>query len=418
VSLPVEPIRAGVMPIDTWTPTKNGSASIRYVDIGSVDRDAKCIVGAADVPMAEAPSRARLVLKALDVLVSTVRPNLNAVAMVPPDLDGAIGSTGFTVLRPHPQRLDPRFLFYWVRTDAFVANMVKKGTGASYPAVSDRIVLDSKMPMPSLSEQRRIADILDKADAIRRKRKEAIALTEELLRSAFLEMFGDPVTNPKGWATARIGELCERGASLVDGPFGSSLKPEHYTSTGVRVVRNWNIHDDHFDQRQFKFVSAAKFEEIRRSEVLPGDILLTTKGTVGDVCLMPELEGPSVLSASGTVRLRLPPDDALRGAFVVWQMVMPSYKRYLHSFEAGSAQQYLNLSAIKKMRLLVPPSDLQKAFVRVRQETQRLAGHLQEALARGEDLFSSTVHRAFRGELTSSSSASNPQLALFGAGGR
>jgi type I restriction enzyme S subunit len=73
----------------------------------------------------------------------------------------------------------------------FVADMVKKATGASYPAVSDRIVLDSWMPMPGLDEQLRIADILDKADAIRRKRKEAIALTEELLRSAFLEMFGN-----------------------------------------------------------------------------------------------------------------------------------------------------------------------------------------------------------------------------------
>jgi type I restriction enzyme S subunit len=146
-------------------------------------------------------------------------------------------------------------------------------------------------------------------------------------------------------------------------------------------------------------VTPEKFGEIRRSEVRPGDILLTTKGTVGDVCLMPELPGPSVLSASGTVRLRLPATNELLGPVVVWQMILPSYKRYLHSFEAGSAQQYLNLTGIKKMKLMVPPEAKQKEFVRLREAI----GRMKELAAFGrketEKLFSSLVARAFRGEL-------------------
>jgi len=294
--------------------------------------------------------------------------------------------------------------------------MAKPSINMANISASDPLRL--QVPVAPMDHQRRTIALLHKADAIRRKRKEAIALTEALLRSAFLEMFGDPVTNPKGWPTITIGELCERGASLVDGPFGSSLKPEHYTSTGVRVVRNWNIHDDHFDAGQFKFVTAAKFEEIRRSEVKPGDILITTKGTVGDVCLMPTLKGPSVLSASGTVRLRLPPQDALKGAFVVRQLILPSYKRYLHSFEAGSAQQYLNLSAIKKMRLLAPPPDLQEPFVRIREKTRRLVSRLQESSALTDGLFLSLVDQAFRGELTGTNGKGKPPLGLFEAGSR
>src|SRR5262249_6036857 len=150
--------------------------------------------------------------------------------------------------------------------------------------------------------------------------REANALIEELLRSAFLEMFGDPVTNRKGWPNETIAELCSRGATLVDGPFGSSLKPEHYVNSGVKVVRNWNIYDDRFDGSEFKYVTPAKFEEIRRSEVLPGDVLITTKGTVGDVCVTPDLGGPAVLSASGTVRLRVPPDATYLPEFIVAQM--------------------------------------------------------------------------------------------------
>ena len=215
VSRSAERIRTGVLPVETWFPSASGDATFRYIDISSVDRHSKSIVGVTELQVRGAPSRARQILRADDVLVSTVRPNLNAVAIVPKDLDGAIGSTGFSVLRANPNRLLPRFLFYWVRSPAFLADMTKKATGASYPAVSDRIVLESSMPMPHVDEQRRIADILDKADVIRRKRKETITLTEELLRSAFLEMFGDPVTNPKGWPVKPLGVLGEldRGRS-------------------------------------------------------------------------------------------------------------------------------------------------------------------------------------------------------------
>jgi len=395
VSLSVDRVRAGVLPIETWSPSAARNVTFRYVDISSVDRESKSIVGVRELPVEDAPSRARQVLRTGDVLVSTVRPNLNTVAIVPEALDGAIGSTGLTVLRANPKRLLPRYIFHWVRSPAFIADMIKKATGASYPAISDRIVLESHMPMQRVDDQQRIVDILDKADAIRRKRKEAIALAEALLRSAFLEMFGDPMTNPKGWPSESIEDLCLRGASLVDGPFGSTLKPEHYVSAGVKVVRNWNIYDDRFDATEFKYVAPSKFEEIRRSEVVVGDVLITTKGTVGDVCVAPDLAGPAVLSASGTARLRVPPDGTYLPEFVVAQMTFPSFKRYLHTFEAGSAQQYLNLSAIRKMRLVRPPADHQRAFRRFGERLRATSGRTSAAYNESDRIFGSLMERLF-----------------------
>lgn len=309
--------------------------------------------------------------------------------------------SNFTLrLRVVPGVADWRWVFFWLSSSAgrrVLDAMNNTTTGLRNLSVSQ--YLDQHVPYPSILEQRRIADILDKADAVRRKRKEAIALTEELLRSAFLEMFGDPVTNPRGWNTVTIGQLAECGASLVDGPFGSSLKPEHYVDDGVRVIRNYNINDDHFDLSQFKYVTPEKFEELRRSEVRPGDILITTKGTVGDVCLMPDLAGPSVLSASGTVRLRLPEAHALLGEFVVSQMIQPNFKRYLHTFEAGSAQQYLNLSGIRKMTLVVPPETEQRMFCRMKYQIRELRKRLSRAADESDLLFDALVHRAFHGEL-------------------
>jgi type I restriction enzyme S subunit len=329
-----------------------------------------------------------------DVLYSKIRPALNKVAL--PDFEG-ICSADIYPIRARAERLERRYLAHLLRTPAFLDFALGHSARTNIPKINREALLSYAFPLPALPQQRRIADILDKADAIRRKRREAIALAEELLRSAFLEMFGDPVGNPRGWPTESIADLCARGGALVDGPFGSSLKPESYVSAGARVVRNWNIRDDYFDGSQFKFVTLAKFEELRRSEVVQGDLLLTTKGTVGDICVAPDLGGPALLSASGTVRLRLPQDGSYLPEFVVAQAITPRYKAYLHSFEAGSAQQYLNLSAIRKMRIIRPPVSKQLAFVDIRSKTVSLRQTLETSSSEAGSLFDGLSNRFFSG---------------------
>jgi len=123
-----------VTPVGTWTPERDSpDEKFTYVDLSAVDQDEKAIVGARELPCADAPSRARQVVNDGDVLVSTVRPNLNAVARVPAELHGATASTGFCVLRPHPKKLDSRYLFHWVRSKQFIGEMARRATGASYP---------------------------------------------------------------------------------------------------------------------------------------------------------------------------------------------------------------------------------------------------------------------------------------------
>jgi type I restriction enzyme, S subunit len=338
-----------------------------------------------------------------DILMAKITPCMeNGKAALLDNLgtDRGFGSTEFHVLRPRPG-VDSRFLFYLIWSQRFRDEAAKNMTGsAGQKRVPASYLKQAKVRRVTHAEQRHIADILDKANVIRRKRKEAIALTEELLRSAFLEMFGDPVTNPKRWPSESIEDLCSRGANLVDGPFGSTLKPEHYVSTGVQVVRNWNIYDDRFDATEFKFIAPSKFEEIRRSEVVAGDVLITTKGTVGDICVAPDLGGPAVLSASGTARLRVPPDGTYLPEFVVAQMTVPTFKRYLHTFEAGSAQQYLNLSAIRKMRLIRPPEDRQRAFSRLRERLRATTGLTNAARGESDRLFASLVEHSFAARST------------------
>ena len=131
-----------------------------YVDISSIDRETKRIVDPKVLPVAKAPSRAKQVLKAGDVVVSMTRPNLNAVALVPPNLDGAIGSTGFHVLRA--KDVEPGFLFYAVQTTSFIDAMCLKVQGALYPAVRPKDISSFCILPFSLPQQRRIVAEIEK----------------------------------------------------------------------------------------------------------------------------------------------------------------------------------------------------------------------------------------------------------------
>jgi hypothetical protein len=199
-----------------------------YIDLSAVDQEHKTITGARRLIGADAPSRARQVVRSGDVLVSTVRPNLNGVAVVGNEYDGAIASTGFCVLRPRKGELDTSFLFHWVRSKSFITAMVRQATGASYPAISDGIVRKSLIASPPLSEQRRLAAILDQADALRMKRREALTQLDQMAQAIFVAMFGDPILNPFMFPMAQLKEVGQVSTGATppghaEGMFGGDI---------------------------------------------------------------------------------------------------------------------------------------------------------------------------------------------------
>jgi type I restriction enzyme, S subunit len=236
MSFPSAPIDKAVTNCATWNPRTNGRDVFTYIDLSSVDKDAKTITVVEQYPCSEAPSRARQIIEKGDVLVATVRPNLNGVALVGAEYDGATASTGFCVLRPIPEKLDAQFLFHWVKTKMFIQRMIDVATGANYPAVSDAKVKASTIPLPPLAEQKRIAAILDAADTLRAKRREAIAQLDSFLQSTFVDMFGDPVRNEKGW------EVISGAKAFANLTYGTSEKAfDEQTDCSLPVLRIPNI---------------------------------------------------------------------------------------------------------------------------------------------------------------------------------
>ncbi len=328
------------------------------------------------------------------ILYGKLRPYLKKIAR--PDFSG-ICSTDIIPILPS-QEIDKDFLFYCLRQPQYIDLATTRSSGANLPRISPKELEKFPIVFPPIAQQKRIAAILDKADAVRRKRREAIRLTEELLRSTFLEMFGDPITNSKGWDLVTFADLCPEKGLIVDGPFGSTLKPNNYTDSGVRVIRNFNVNDAGFDDSHFVYISEKKFQEISRSEVKPGDLLISTKGTVGDICLMPDLSGKSVLSATGTVRIRLV-NAGLLGNFAAAQMIQPNYKRYIQKIASGSNQKYLNLASIRKMKLIKPPISLQEKFIIVQKKIDRILVKRRASYAEFDNFCNALLQRAFAGHL-------------------
>ncbi|NKC17052.1 MAG: restriction endonuclease subunit S [Gammaproteobacteria bacterium] len=379
------PIGTVVSKAATWDPKSNGHGEFTYINIASVSQEKKAVTAPQQIDCSVAPSRARQLVQCGDVLVSTVRPNLNAVALLPNSLDGATASTGFCVLRPVPGRLDSTYLYHWVRTPQFVREMTRLATGQSYPAVSDTIIKDSTLPLPPLKEQRRIAAILDKADAIRRKRQQAIGLTETFLRSVFLDMFGDPFYNPKGWDSVALGNL------LLVQPQNGLYKPSQEYGTGVRILRidGFDAGSVH-DLDSLKRVRASA-KEIETYGLLPSDVVVNrvnSRSHLGKCALVPELVEPVVFE-SNMIRIRLDTSRVLprfATEFLTSQYVKD---QVLRACKDAVNQSSINQGDVQALRMLVPPIGLQEKFVAIARSTAKERMRQTVQLGRMGTLFES-----------------------------
>jgi type I restriction enzyme S subunit len=381
-------------PTSQTNPATSGRESFRYIDISGIDRDAKVIARADTIPCAEAPSRARKQVQAGDVLVSTVRPNLNAIAVVPQELDGEIASTGFAVLRARRKVADPRYLLYRAQHSEFVDFLVANATGASYPAVSDAIVKRAPLPLPSPSEQRRIVEILDQADALRKRAREADAKAARILPALFVKMFGDPATNPMGWPVKSLGDrdVCE-----------INPRTEH----------------DLADDMQVSFVPMADVDERL------GRIMGTQTRTVVEVKkgftpfvnrdvlfakITPCMQNGKSAIADNLVNGRgygstefhvLRAADGIAPEWLFTLVRLPAFRaQAVAAFTGSAGQQRVPANFLKQYRLPVPDKAAMSRFATAAAEVSRLALAGEIVASKMNTMVSVLLQRAFSGQLT------------------
>lgn len=371
--------------VSTWNPAGHPADEFDYIDLSAVDNIAKQIVSPTTVMGAAAPSRARQLVAAGDVLVSTVRPNLNAVAVVPDQLDNATASTGFTVLRPG-NKLDGRYLFHWVRSPRFITDMVRKATGASYPAVSDRIVKESTIPVQPVDEQRRIAAILDQADALRTKRRQVLAHLDSLTQSIFHDMFGDPVTNERGLPTQKLGVLgqLDRGVSKHRPRNDPALLGGAYPLIQTGDVANSGGYIT-------SFTSTYSELGLAQSRLWPaGTLCITIAANIAKTGVL-EFDACFPDSVVGFTA-----DPETTTYVRVWLSFLQAT---LEASAPQSAQKNVNLAVLRNLDVPTPNRTDLVAFAASIDQLRVSRATAVEALRADDELFASLQSRAFKGEL-------------------
>ncbi|PJN35156.1 hypothetical protein CG717_02650 [Streptomyces sp. CB02613] len=383
--------------ISTWNPERSDSVDdFTYIDLSSIDQLNKKIANPQLVSSKSAPSRARQLVRGGDILVSTVRPNLNGVAAVPSALDGATASTGFTVLRS-TEELESAYLYHWVRSPLFISEMTRQATGQSYPAVSDRIVKGSLIPTPSVSEQRRIARVLDTVDALRARRREALSLLDDLAQSIFLEMFGDPARNPNEWPMRKIADL------ISSASYGTSEKASE--AGDIPVLRMGNITaSGQIDLGDLKFMDRARVPE--KHLVRRGDILFNRTNSAELVGKSAIYRGSGELAYAGyLVRVRM--NEANDPEYLAAFLNARYTKRVLRGMcKSIVGMANINARELQDIDIAEPPLDLQIEFAKRIWAIESLRGVHWRHLAELDALFVSLQSRAFRGELWQGSAMS------------
>jgi type I restriction enzyme S subunit len=251
-----------------------------------------------------------------------------------------------------------------------------------------------RVPLPPLPEQRRIAEILDKADALRAKRRAALAQLDTLTQSIFLDMFGDPATNPKGWPVVSIADICEvKGGKRLP-------KGEEYSSvpTPFRYIRVVDLKGGRVDEAALVYLKPEIQAEIARYVVNTGDVIISIAGSIGLVAPVPQsLNGVNLTENAA----KLVPRSAGRyeaqylARFLETDHAQGQIGSHIGQVTIGK----LALFRIEKLQVPLPPIELQREFVRRAAEVDKHGAAQKESVSRLDELFSSLRHRAFRGEL-------------------
>ncbi|RFP58921.1 MAG: restriction endonuclease subunit S [Limnothrix sp. CACIAM 69d] len=280
---------------------------------------------------------------------------------------------------------DPKWVF-WLLT-SMKLEQYTRGTGV--PTLNRNLIHDVKISVPPIAEQKRIAAILDKADAVRRKRREAIRLTEELLRSTFLEMFGDPVTNPKGWERKKIHQV----ANVVTGNTPPRSNPDNYGDY-IEWIKSDNIADsNHFLTQASELLSETGMKTARLAP--EGSILVTciagSPQSIGKAAIVDRL-----VSFNQQINAIVPKNMEDRYFLYSSLFVAPKLVR---SVSTQSMKGLVSKSKFENIDLIYPPAKERAIFCNFFENMVRTQSIYKESLEQSETFFDSLLQCAFTGNL-------------------
>jgi type I restriction enzyme S subunit len=294
-------------------------------------------------------------------------------------------------LRSDPAKILPEFAKYLMRGTEFrtrLSNFINKAVNQASVSIGNLKTIP--VTVPPLPEQRRIAEVLDRAEALRAKRRAALAQLDSLTQAIFLELFGDPMMNPKGWETCLLEDVAKK---ITDG----THKTPAYKNSGIEFLSAKDLKDGGIAWGTEKFISQDEHRDlVRRCNPELGDILLAKSGSLGSVAIIDRSHQFSLFESLCLIKHDR---DRIDGQFLTGLLRVPSMLAHLLGKNKGVAIKHLHLIDVRNLRIPLPPLPLQREFARHVTAVEALKTSHRASLTELDALFASLQHRAFRGEL-------------------
>jgi type I restriction enzyme, S subunit len=296
----------------------------------------------------------------------------------------------FRVL-PDERRVEKRYLRHGL--EGALLEMQRHLHGATMQHVNRGEFLSTKLYLPPLAEQRRIAEVLDRAEALRAKRRGALAQLDSLTQSLFPDLFGDPDCNPRGWPEVKLGTLCEK---VIDCPHATPVYVDYRTE--YPCVRSSDIQNGELIFFDTKYVERSEYEKrVARGKPQVGDVIYCREGArFGNAA---RITDEANLCLGQRMMLFRPHPKAAASEYLWAFLSSPAAYHQATSLAGGSASPHVNIRDIISFCLPLPPIELQREFARRVQAVEKLKAAQRASLAEMDALFASLQHRAFRGEL-------------------
>ena len=355
-----------------------GAVAINHIsndDIELVDYDGK-------------PSRANLIAKSGDILFAKMMGTKKTLHL---DEDTAqnIYSTGFCAVRARPTVLTDRCLYHLLTSKAFLDQKDKNCSGATQKAITNAGLSKITIKVPSIGQQASIAQQLDRIASIIALRQSELQKLDELIKARFVEMFGDPVSNDRGWNTAPLETVCK---TIVDCP--------HYTqsytdvNTGYLCIRTSIVKKNRIMWDEIEYIPEHEYKKrIQRKRPEKGDIVYTREGAILGIAAIIDRECNVAL---GQRSMLLSPDTTkCLPQFLCVAMNFDTFLRKALKGLSGSASPHINVGDIKAFTIIVPPMELQNQFAVFVEQVDKSKVVVQKALDEAQTLFDSLMQEYF-----------------------
>ncbi|MBR2408448.1 MAG: restriction endonuclease subunit S [Lachnospiraceae bacterium] len=320
-----------------------------------------------------------------DVLV-TKDGTIGKVAIVDKFDKPATLNSGVFVVRPrNEEALLPTYLVYALRSGSFIRFIEQIKVGCTIAHLNQAKFLKFEIPDIGVQEQRKVVNILSRTEEILKKRRQQLEELDNLIKSRFVELFGDTVLNPFGWEKDSLGSVCD----VRDGTHDS---PKYY-ETGYPLVTSKNVTGGKIDLTGCSLICEADFNKINeRSKVDSGDIIMPMIGTVGKPVIV-DIEPDFAIKNVALIKFRA--DSSVLNIYIRALLQSDYFDDAVLSKVRGGTQKFISLGDIRKLEILVPPMDIQKQFVEFVKQVDKLKVEVQKSLDETQQLMDSLMQKHF-----------------------